>query len=104
MGVELANRRAQTQAKANADQEKEAVINEVREEMERELQKMLKMKDEQVRALERKVSDADKLRREQQRELEKQDTDLQAARTQIEELKKSGEGQSGDHRRELDEL
>jgi len=98
--VELSQRKAQAQAKAAGA----AVIDEVREEMEKELQKMLRMKDEQVRALERKAVEAERLQREQQRELDKKERELQAAQSEAEELRKAGEGQAGDYRRELDDL
>lgn len=95
---------AQRKAKAEATREKEATIDEVREEMEKELAGMLKKKDEQVRSLEAKIGEQTKRLRDNARELERSQAEIESLRTAVAQQQSAGQGRAEDHQRTLDGL
>lgn len=90
-------------AQAEARKEKES-LGEVRVEMEKELEHLLKQKDDQVRGLEAKLLASEKTRREQSRDLEHQAEELDEMHKKVESLQKDGAGRVNDHQKYLDSL
>jgi len=91
-------------ARDEAAKEKDATLDEVREEMERELQKLLGQKDEQVRTLEAKLAAGEKSRREQARELERQRSEIDKLSAEADDLEQEGAGRVNDHREKVEGL
>jgi len=91
-------------AKAQAAEEHDSTLSRVREEMEQELQTLLKKKDDQVRALESRLAASEKTCRQQARELEDQQNEDDALREEMARLKAEGLGRLSDSQKELDRI
>lgn len=91
-------------ARAQATKEKDAVMDQVREEMEKELEGMLKQKDAQIKSLQAELTAKDKTIKEQAREVEKHKNDSERLQSEVDQLRHEGEGQLGDHQKKLDNL
>jgi len=96
--------KAQKMARDEAHKEKEAILGEVRSEMEGELERMLKQKDDQIRALEAKASAGEKARRELSKESERLRAEADGLRGEVSNLQQDGAGKVSDHQRQLDGL
>lgn len=95
---------AKREAREQASKESDATLGQVREEMEKELEHLLKQKDEQVRGLETKLTASERARRDQSREFEKVSAEAESLRAEVEALHTTGAGHAEDHQKTLDTL
>eukprot|EP00928_Gymnodinium_smaydae_P090642 TRINITY_DN7440_c0_g4_i1.p1 TRINITY_DN7440_c0_g4~~TRINITY_DN7440_c0_g4_i1.p1 ORF type:complete len:984 (-),score=174.94 TRINITY_DN7440_c0_g4_i1:136-3087(-) len=95
---------AKQRARDEATKEKNDIVDEVRSEMEGELQLLMGKKDEQVKSLEAKIAASERSRREQSKELERLQNEVDTLSAEIANLREAGAGQSETHRAEIQNL
>eukprot|EP00929_Paragymnodinium_shiwhaense_P040668 TRINITY_DN21202_c0_g1_i1.p1 TRINITY_DN21202_c0_g1~~TRINITY_DN21202_c0_g1_i1.p1 ORF type:complete len:857 (-),score=275.11 TRINITY_DN21202_c0_g1_i1:14-2584(-) len=95
---------AKKAAKEEVSKGLEASLQEVREEMEQELSKLLRQKDDQVKELRSALATSEKTRAEQAKEIQRLKGSVDASRTELESLRKDGAGRISEHQTRLDSL
>ncbi|CAE7354372.1 unnamed protein product [Symbiodinium sp. CCMP2456] len=95
---------ASERARAQAAEASDAAFGQVREEMERELEHLLKQKDEQLRAIESKFATSERSRQNATRDLEALTHEADALKQELERLHSDSAGRTSDHERSVEQL
>ncbi|CAE7942332.1 unnamed protein product, partial [Symbiodinium necroappetens] len=95
---------ASERARVQAAEASDAALGQVREEMERELEHLLKQKDEQLRAIESKFAASERSRQNATRDLEALTHEADALKQELEQLHSDSAGRTSDHERSVEQL
>eukprot|EP00933_Yihiella_yeosuensis_P021285 TRINITY_DN16873_c2_g1_i1.p1 TRINITY_DN16873_c2_g1~~TRINITY_DN16873_c2_g1_i1.p1 ORF type:complete len:839 (+),score=277.16 TRINITY_DN16873_c2_g1_i1:312-2519(+) len=91
-------------ARRQAAKESGATLDQVRDEMEKELAELLKKKDDQVAELKNKLSNSENVRKELARDFDQATSEVEALEKKVNKLEQDGAGRNSDHERTLEAL